>query len=55
MIRTWIEIIQKELTVLVTLLAYFLEGAFMVKELLKSDERHADAEVFASVARNTNA
>ena len=36
-------------------LAYFLEGAVMVKELLKNDERHADAEVFASVARNTNA
>lgn len=55
MIRTEIEIIQKELTVLVTLLAYFLEGTFMVKELLKSDECQADAEVFASVARNTNA
>ena len=55
MIRTWIEIIQKELTVRVTLLAYFPEGAFMVKELLKSDKCHANAEVFASVARNTNA
>lgn len=42
------------LTMWVTLPACFSEGTIMVKELLQSNKRHADAEISAGIARDTN-